>query len=150
MANIFSTPVLADVLCGVFAFIQLFAILLHSLDTQATSHENPLPDHLTDFNSKNGEHQSREREAGRLLAHSVKCSRSVCDSVKAFAYYFSTHRPILGLANHITLHVNRKCLLKRSSSHSHSSPVPQRFCLLSGLPTATVVLFQGEFQGLFS
>ena len=39
---------------------------------------------------------------------------------------------LLELAKHITLHVNGEPLLKRSSSHS--SPVPQRFCLLSGLP----------------
>ena len=41
---------------------------------------------------------------------------------------------------HITPHANGEPILKRSSSHSHSSPVLQRFCLLSGLPTVTVVL----------
>ena len=39
---------------------------------------------------------------------------------------------MLELAKHITLHVNGEPLLKWSSSHS--SPVPQRFFLLSGLP----------------
>ena len=44
----------------------------------------------------------------------------------------------LELAKPITPHANSEPLLKQKSSHSHSSPVP--FCLLSGLPTATVVL----------
>ena len=47
----------------------------------------------------------------------------------------------LELAKHITLHTNGESLLKRSSSHSHSSSVLQRFNLLSGLPMATVLLF---------
>ena len=41
-------------------------------------------------------------------------------------------------------------LLKRSSLHSHSSLVLQRFCLLSGLPTATIVCSLGQFQGQFT
>ena len=41
----------------------------------------------------------------------------------------------------VAVATNGKPLLKRSSSHSHSSPVLQRFCLLSGQePSATVVL----------
>ena len=52
------------------------------------------------------------------------------------------------LTKHISLHANGEPLLKRSSSHSHSSPVPQQpFCLWSGVPMVTgiilIVLFQG-------
>ena len=52
----------------------------------------------------------------------------------------------LELAKYIPCTLMENLLLKRSSSHLHSSPVLQQFCLLSGLPTATVVLFPGEFQ----
>ena len=39
-------------------------------------------------------------------------------------------------------------LFSSGAPHSHSSPVTQLFCLLSGLPTGTViVLLQGEFRG---
>ena len=50
--------------------------------------------------------------------------------------YFSTCT--LELAKHITPHINGEPLLKWSSSHSHSSPVLQRFCLSSDLLTATI------------
>ena len=43
------------------------------------------------------------------------------------------------LTKHITLHANGEPLFKRSSSHSHSSPVLQRFCLSSGLPMGMVI-----------
>ena len=49
------------------------------------------------------------------------------------------HVTQLELAKPIALHANGEPLFKWSSSHSHSSPVPQRFCLLSGLSMATVV-----------
>ena len=56
----------------------------------------------------------------------------------------------LELAKTITPLANGELLLKRSSTHSHSFPVRQQFCLLSDLLTAMVaVLFKGEFQGQF-
>ena len=48
----------------------------------------------------------------------------------------------LKLAKHITLQDNGKPFLKQSSSHS----LCPSSTTMSGLPTATEVLFQGEFQ----
>ena len=58
----------------------------------------------------------------------------------------------LELAKHNSLHANGEPLLKRisSHSHSHSSPILLQFCLLSGLPMVTVLLFQSEFRGKFA
>ena len=53
---------------------------------------------------------------------------------------FTTKTKKLELTKHISPHANGQPLLKQSSSHSHSSPVLQRFCLLSGLPTVKVLL----------
>ena len=47
----------------------------------------------------------------------------------------------LELTKPITSHANGEPLLKRNSSHSYSSPVRNYLCLLSGLQTATAVLF---------
>ena len=66
-----------------------------------------------------------------------KCSQVLCK------------RKELEHAKHINPHTNCKPFLKQSSSHTHSSLVPQQFSLLSGPPTAMVVFFQGEFQGQF-
>ena len=57
----------------------------------------------------------------------------------------------LECAKHITLHTNSEPLLKHCSSDSHSSPVPQRFYLLSsdngdGVPFQVVSHSQTLYQ----
>ena len=63
----------------------------------------------------------------------------------------SSNKTKLELTKHITPHAKGEPLLKRSSSHSYFPTVLQRFYLLSGLPTATVMLFTSkEFQSQFT
>ena len=77
-------------------------------------------------------------------SHKVENSKSISNSYSLCCMYsilnYNTYLE-LEVTKHITPHTNGDPLLKWSSSHSHSSPVLQRFCLLPGLPTATVVVF---------